>query len=61
MLTVMDEFARESLAIVVRRSIKSDDVLHCLADLFLIRGVPAYIRSDNGPEFTLALSLADNT
>jgi transposase InsO family protein len=52
MLTVMDEFERESLAIVVRRSIKSDDVLHCLADLFLSRGVPDYIRSDNGPEFT---------
>jgi len=52
MLAVMDELERESLAIVVRRSIKSDDVLHCLADLFLTRGVPDYIRSDNGPEFT---------
>jgi len=50
-LTVIDEHSRESLAIVVDRKIKSDDVL-CLTDLFLAHGVPEYIRSDNGPEFT---------
>jgi transposase InsO family protein len=52
MLTVIDEFTRESLAIVVNRKLKSDDVLHCLADLFVKRGVPEHIRSDNGAEFT---------
>ena len=52
LLTVIDEFERESLDILTRRKINSNDVIHCLADLFLIRGVPDYIRSDNGPEFT---------
>jgi len=52
LLTVLDEFERESLTILTRRSIKSNDVLYCLADLFLARGLPDYIRSDNGPEFT---------
>lgn len=51
MLTVMDEFSRESLAIRVERKLNSLDVLETLADLFLQRGVPKYIRSDNGPEF----------
>jgi transposase InsO family protein len=51
-MTVIDEYSRESLAIVVDRKIKSDDVLFCLSDLFLIHGVPDHIRSDNGPEFT---------
>jgi len=51
-LTVIDEYSRESLAIVVARKINADDVLHCLTDLFLIHGCPAHIRSDNGPEFT---------
>ncbi len=51
-LTVIDEYSRESLAIVVARRIKSDDVLHCLTDLFVKHGPPEYIRSDNGPEFT---------
>ena len=51
-LTVIDEYSRESLATVVARKIKSDDVLHCLTDLFLTHGCPAHIRSDNGPEFT---------
>ncbi|MEJ2366409.1 MAG: IS3 family transposase, partial [Deltaproteobacteria bacterium] len=52
MLTVIDEYTRESLAIVVARKIKSDDVLHCLTDLFVKHGPPEHIRSDNGPEFT---------
>jgi transposase InsO family protein len=51
-LTVIDEYSRESLAIVVSRQIKSDDVLDCLTDLFVKYGSPEHIRSDNGPEFT---------
>jgi transposase InsO family protein len=51
-LTVMDEFSRESLAILVEKRLNSDDVLHCLADLFVTHGPPEHIRSDNGPEFT---------
>ena len=50
-LTVLDEYTRESLAIVASRALKSIDVLECLSDLFLERGCPDYIRSDNGPEF----------
>ena len=52
MLTVIDEFTRECLAIDVARQLKSDDVLERLSDLFVRRGVPGHIRSDNGPEFT---------
>ena len=55
MLTIVDEFTRECLAIVVARRMKSIDVLQVLADLFIEHGAPAYIRSDNGPEFTAAL------
>ena len=51
-LTVIDEYSRQSLAIVVARKIKSHDVLHCLTDLFVKHGTPEHIRSDNGPEFT---------
>jgi putative transposase len=51
-LTVIDEYSRESLAILAARKIKSDDVLHCLTDLFVKHGPPEHIRSDNGPEFT---------
>ena len=56
LLTVLDEFSRESLAIRVERKLNSLDVLETLADLFLKRGTPQYIRSDNGPEF-IALRL----
>jgi len=52
MLTVLDEFTRESLAIPVARKLRSDDVLHTLTRLFTTRGVPGHIRSDNGAEFT---------
>jgi len=52
MLTVIDEFTRESLAIEVERRLRSDDVLHCLTRLFAERGSPDHIRSDNGAEFT---------
>jgi len=48
----MDECRRECLAIQIKRRITSNDVLHCLADLFLQYGLPQYIRSDKGPEFT---------
>jgi len=51
-LTVIDEFSRECLAILADRHIRADDVLHCLTDLFIEHGVPEHIRSDNGPEFT---------
>ncbi len=52
MVTVIDEYTRECLAIPVARRIGSDDVLHCLAGLFSDRGPPDHIRSDNGSEFT---------
>ncbi len=52
MLTLVDEFTRECLAIDVARRLKSDDVLERLSWLFATRGVPEHIRSDNGPEFT---------
>jgi transposase InsO family protein len=52
MLTVIDEFTRQCLAIVTTRKLKSDDVLHCLTELFAIHGPPEHIRSDNGSEFT---------
>jgi putative transposase len=52
MLTVIDEYSRECLAIMVERGLKSDDVLDCLTELFIRHGVPEYIRSDNGSEFT---------
>ena len=55
MLTVMDEFTRENLAILVGRSLKAEDVQACLTDLFLTRGIPQYLRSDNGSEFTGAV------
>ncbi len=51
-LTVIDEFTRECLALKVGRSLKSEDVLACLDSLFLFRGLPEHIRSDNGSEFT---------
>ncbi len=52
MLTVIDEFTRQCLAIVVARRLRSDDVLHCLTELFIDHGPPDHIRSDNGAEFT---------
>ncbi|HEY5657200.1 MAG TPA: IS3 family transposase [Myxococcota bacterium] len=52
MLTVIDEYTRECLAIDVSRRLKSENVLDRLAELFMYRGVPEHIRSDNGPEFT---------
>jgi transposase InsO family protein len=54
MLTVMDEYTRECLAIDVKRQQTAHDVIMRLAELFIRQGIPKYIRSDNGPEFTAA-------
>jgi putative transposase len=51
-LAILDEYTRECLALDVGRRLTAEDVLERLADLFLLRGIPAHIRSDNGPEFT---------
>jgi putative transposase len=51
-LVILDEHTRECLALVVARRISSQDVLDWIYSLFIDRGVPEYIRSDNGPEFT---------
>lgn len=50
-LNIIDEYSRECLASIVARRLRSQDVIFALADLFLQRGLPKYIRSDNGPEF----------
>ena len=49
--SIIDEVSRECLAIRVKRKLNSTDVIDNLTDLFIIRDVPSYIRSDNGPEF----------
>ena len=49
MLNIIDEFTHECLAIRVARRLKSIDVIDALSDLFILRGVPGHIRSDNGP------------
>ncbi len=51
-LAIIDEYTRECLHIVTARRLCSQDVLNALFTLFIHRGVPHYIRSDNGPEFT---------
>src|SRR5262249_44744458 len=58
MLNVLDEFTHECLAIRVARKLKAIDVIDVLSDLFILRGIPAHIRSDNGPEF-LAKAVQD--
>ena len=50
-LSIVDEFTRECLVLEMERSITARDVIDLLAELFIIRGVPKHIRSDNGPEF----------
>ena len=50
-LNIIDEFSKEALMIRVNRKLNSTDVVDALTDLFILRGPPAYIRSDNGPEF----------
>ena len=51
-LNIIDEFSRECLSIKVDRKIRSQDVIDELFNLFIFRGIPEHIRSDNGPEFT---------
>ena len=51
-LTLIDEYTRECLALKVAHRLRSQDVLEQLGYLFIYRGLPGYIRSDNGPEFT---------
>lgn len=58
MLCIIDEFTRESLMICVARKLKATDVIEALCELFVSRGIPAHIRSDNGPEF-VAQALRD--
>ena len=57
-LVVIDEYSRECLALHVARTIRAEQVMHVLADLFLTHGRPDNIRSDNGPEF-VALALKE--
>ena len=59
MLNLIDEFTHECLAIRVDRKLNSADVIDVLSDLFILRGVPEHIRSDNGPEF-VAKSVQDS-
>ncbi len=51
-LTIIDEYTRECLAILVKRHITSQDVIDQLFELIIFRSIPEHIRSDNGPEFT---------
>ena len=51
-LNIIDEYTRECLAILVKRQITAQDVIDVLFELFIFRGIPKHIRSDNGPEFT---------
>jgi len=52
LLNIIDEYTRECLAIKAERHILAHNVVECLGELFLERGVPEHVRSDNGPEFT---------
>jgi len=58
MLCLIDEFTHEALAIRIKRKLNATDVLETLADVMILRGPPAYVRSDNGPEF-IALTLRE--
>jgi transposase InsO family protein len=55
LLTIVDEYTRESMSIDVERNLTSMNVLERLAELFVWRGTPMYLRSDNGSEFTAAV------
>ena len=52
MLNVVDEYSRECLKIHIDRQVKAADVVFELSELFIEQGVPEYLRSDNGSEFT---------
>ena len=60
MLNLIDEFSRECLALRIDRKLRSTDVIDVLSDLFILRGVPDHIGSDNGPGF-VAKALRDRT
>ena len=51
LLTLIDEYTRECLAIRVARRLSSQEVIDTLAEVMLVKGIPEYLRSDNGPEF----------
>ena len=51
-LNIIDEYTRECLAMLIAHKIKNQDVIDLLFHLFVFRGTPGNIRSDNGPEFT---------
>ena len=51
-LNIIDEYTRECIATLIARKIRNQDVIDLLFELFIIRGIPDHIRSDNGPEFT---------
>ena len=51
-LTILDEFTRECLAILVARKIKIQDIIDLWFHFFIFQGIPEHLRSDNGPEFT---------
>ena len=50
-LVIIDEFTRENLCLEIGYGFKSEDVIDCLVAIFMKRGLPKFIRSDNGPEF----------
>jgi putative transposase len=52
LLTILDEFTWECLAILVERRITAQDVINHLFNLFVLKGIPKHICSDNGPWFT---------
>ena len=54
MMTLLDEYTRQSLAIQVERPLKAAQVLAVLEKAMVRYGIPGYIRSDNGPEFIAA-------
>jgi transposase InsO family protein len=55
MLNIVDEYTRECLRIHIGRKVKAADVIYELSELFIERGAPDYLRSDNGSEFTADL------
>jgi transposase InsO family protein len=55
LLNIIDEYTRECLAIRIDRKMTSSSVIDALADIFIERGAPQYIRSDNGSEFSAQL------
>jgi len=55
MLNIVDEFSRECLRIHIGRKLKASDVIYELSELFIERGIPDHLRSDNGAEFTAEL------